>query len=258
MTDSTVSLIGATGGAGTTRLAVEIGATLARDGSAVALFDAAFATEGLSRHISGRIDTDLTKLLTDDSEQSLEAGLYDHAASQSLAGRLTLCPARAPFERMARAKTAGAAERFRDLLVEASKQFDHVLIDTPPVAANQSVAAVTSAERVAVVAPATERGVDAVQRTRGRSADVGAEVETVVANFAGETQPLRSADAVVPESETAAVEAVPASVTDTESAFAPAVANAAEVVCDVELALEFEDPGMLDFDAEKYLPDALR
>ena len=258
MTDSTTALVGATGGAGTTRLAVELGATLARDGRDVAVLDAALATEGLARHVTGRIDADLTALLTDAPDEPLETALYDHAASESLAGDLALCPARAAFERMARAKTAGAAEQFARRLDEANEQFDQVLVDAPPVAANQAVAAVTSADRVAVVAPASQRGVDALQRTRGRIADVGGEIDSVVANFATENQPLRSADAVVPESDATSVADVPASVADTESAFAPAIANAAEVACDVELGLEFEEPGLLDFDAEEYLPDALR
>jgi cellulose biosynthesis protein BcsQ len=261
MTHPTAALVGATGGAGTTRLAVELGATLARDGREVALLDAAFATEGLARHVSGRIDPDITKLLTEDesrpADRVLADGLREHPATADLAGRLELCPARAPFERMARAKTADAAQRFEDLLGEAAQEFDHVLIDTPSVAANQAVAAVTTAERVAVVAPGSERGVDAVQRTRGRVADVGASVDAVLANRADPEHPLRSADAAVPESEATSVEEVPASAPDPEAAVAPAVAHAAAVVLDAELGLEFEDAGLLDFDTEELLPDAL-
>lgn len=255
MTYSTAALVGATGGAGTTRLAVELGATLARDGRDVAILDAAFATEGLARHVAGRIDADITKLVTGD--RSLSAGLREHPATADLAGRLELCPARAPFERLARAKTAEAAQRFEELVGEAAANFDHVLIDTPPVAANQAVAAVTTAEQVAVVAPATERGVDAVQRTRGRVADVGASVDAVLANRADPDHPVESADAAIPESEETGVGAVPTSAPDPESTIAPAVANAAEVVFGAELELEFEDPGLLDFDAEELLPDAL-
>jgi cellulose biosynthesis protein BcsQ len=261
MTYLTAALVGATGGAGTTRLAVELGATLARDGREVAVLDAAFATEGLARHVAGRIDPDVTKLLTEEesrpSDRRLAGGLREHPATADLAGRLELCPARAPFERMARAKTADAAQRFEDLLDAAAEGFDHVLVDTPPVAANQAVTAVTAAERVAVVAPASERGVDAVQRTRGRVADVGASVDAVLANRADPEHPVRSADAAIPESEATNVEGVPSSAPDPEATVAPAVAHAAEVVLDVDLGLEFEDPGLLDFDAEELLPDAL-
>jgi MinD-like ATPase involved in chromosome partitioning or flagellar assembly len=255
MTHSTVTLVGATGGAGATRLAVELGATLARDGREVAVLDAAFATEGLARHLSGRIDPDVTELLADD--RPLADGLREHPATADLAGRLELCPARGPFERLARAKTADAARRFEELLAEAAETFDHVLVDAPPVAANQAVAAVTSAERVAVVAPASERGVDAVQRTRGRVADVGASVDAVVGNRADTDHPLRSADAAVPVSDATTVEDVPASAPDPETPFAPAVAHAAEVVFDAELQLEFEDDGLFDFEVEEFVPDAL-
>lgn len=255
MTRSTAALVGATGGAGTTRLAVELGATLARDGREVAVLDADFATEGLARHCSGRIDPDMTALLVE--ERPLADGLGEHPATADLAGRLELCPARAPFERLARAKTADAAQRFESLLAEAASRFDHVLVDAPPVAANQAVAAVTGAQRVAVVAPASERGVDAVQRTRGRVADVGARVDAVVANRAGPDHPLRSADAAVPTCNSSAVADAPASAPDPEATFAPAVAHAAEVVFDAELGVEFEEPGLFDFDAGELLPDAL-
>ena len=275
MTHSTAALVGATGGAGATRLAVELGATLARDGRDVAVLDVAFDTEGLARHVSGRIDPDVTELLTDDSaggDRLLSDALRDYDAASVLPGRFALCPAHAPFERMARAKTADAAQRFEELLAEAAERFDHVLVDAPPVAANQAVAAVTAAERVAVVAPASERGVGAVQRTRGRIADVGASVDAVVANRVGADHhpgdgdhPVRSADAVIPESDATSVESVPASVggrdAEPEPAFAPAVAHAAEVVFDAELGLEFEEAGLLDFDldldAEEFLPNAL-
>ncbi|WP_135824892.1 AAA family ATPase [Halorussus ruber] len=276
MAHSTAALVGATGGAGTTRLAVELGATLARDGREIAVLDAAFATEGLARHATGRIDTDLTELLVEDRSvddgrpddrlsddrpsvdgRLLSDGLREHPATADLAGRLELCPAYAPFERMARAKTADAAQRFEALVAEAAESFDHVLLDTPPVAANQSVAAVTAAEKVAVVAPADDRGVDAIQRTRGRIADVGASVDCILANLAAPEHPVESADAAIPESEVASLEEVPASAPDPGSTFAPAVAHAAEVVFDADLGLEFEDPGLLDFDADELLPDAL-
>lgn len=259
MTVTTAALVGATGGAGTTRLAVELGAMLARDGREVAVLDAAFATEGLARHVSGRVDPDLTELLTSDC--SLGEGLHEHPVTDDLPGRLELCPARAPFERLARAKTAEAAQRFESLLADAATEFDHVLVDTPPVAANQAVAAVTTAERVTVVAPASERGVDAVQRTRGRVADVGASVDAVVANRADGEHPVRSADAAIPESDREAVENLPAGVDSSDAArkteFAPAVAHAAAVVLDADLEVEFEEPELLDFDAEEFLPDAL-
>src|SRR6056297_1021762 len=113
-----------------------------------------------------RNDPDVTKLLTTDADR--EDALVDHSADMS--GRLALCPAYAPFERLARAKTPDAAERFGNLLREAADAFDYVLVDVPPVATNPAVAAVTAASRVALVTPPSARGVDAVQRTRGRLA----------------------------------------------------------------------------------------
>jgi hypothetical protein len=103
----TLALVGAVGGAGTTRTAVEFGATLARDGRDVAILDAAFATQGLADYLAGRIETDITRVVADDAD--LEAALTPVVSD--LPGTLVAAPARAPFERVARAKTAGAAER---------------------------------------------------------------------------------------------------------------------------------------------------
>jgi Mrp family chromosome partitioning ATPase len=60
----TLALVGAVGGAGTTRTAVEFGATLARDGRDVAILDAAYATQGLADYLAGRIETDITRVAT--------------------------------------------------------------------------------------------------------------------------------------------------------------------------------------------------
>ena len=60
----TLALVGAAGGIGTTRLALESGATLARTGRDIAVVDAAFDTQGLARYVEGRIEVDATALAT--------------------------------------------------------------------------------------------------------------------------------------------------------------------------------------------------
>jgi septum site-determining protein MinD len=230
------ALVGATGGAGTTRLSVELGALLAADGRSVAVLDAAFATQGLADYLSGRLDPDLTALLTDRRDAPLEDGLVD--VSPDDAGRLACCPAAAPFERLARAKSAAAAQRFESRVAAAAADFDHVLVDTPPVAANQSVAAVNAADRVVVVAPSTTRGRDAVQRLRGRLDDLGSDVDAVVATRGD----LPVADAVLPET-TAAVTAAPTCLE--EQPVATAVADVADTVFGVTPTTDV-DRGLLD------------
>jgi MinD-like ATPase involved in chromosome partitioning or flagellar assembly len=235
MSDIT-AVVGAVGGAGTTRLTVEVAATLARDGASVAILDAAYATQGLADHVQGRIDPDVTALVTED--RPLEEGVVELPVDAP--GRVACCPAYAPFERLARAKTPDAAQRLERLAETAAREYDAVLVDTPPVAANQAVAAVHVADRVAVVTPGTTRGVDALARTRDRLADVGAAVDASVATRTGETS---AADVAVPESPVTEPGAVP--VCDTsDGAFAAGVVAATEAALGVSLDVEF-DGGLL-------------
>lgn len=236
----TLSLVGVVGGAGTTRLTVEFGATLARSGRDVVLLDAAYGTQGLARHVPGTVDPDVTALVTGDA--TLADGLYEYPAD--LPGRLAVCPARAPFERLARAKAPEAAERFEGLVTEAAREFDHVLVDTPPLAANQAVAAVSATDRVAAVVPTSERGLDRLPTARDRLHDVGAPLDRVVANGLAGSATVPDADAAVPESEERSVDAVPVAA-DPDTEFAPAVATAVAACLDVDLDLSFPEEGLV-------------
>ena len=243
----TAAIVGCAGGVGATRLSIEMGATLGRAGHSVAVLDVALATQGLAGYAPGRIDPDATAVLTGSAD--LSDALVD------LGDGLSLCPAHAPFERLARAKTPAAAERFGDVLAAAERTFDYVLIDVPPVATNPAVAAVTEAARIALVAPATERGANAVQGMRGRLADVGASADAVIANEVRGEKSIGSADVAVPRSATTAPAAGPAVVAP-DAEFAPAVARATEATVDASLDLEFPEEGLLD-GVDEYLPDAL-
>lgn len=229
-----VALVGATGGAGTTRLTVEFGAILARSGRDVAIFDAALATQGLASYLPGAIDQDVTALVTDDAE--LGAVLYDHPAD--LPGRLAVAPARAPFERLARAQTAGAAQRFESHLAAASLSHDVVLVDVGPVNGNLAIAAVNGADRVAVVTPDTPRGGDGLARTRDRLDDIGVDVDSIIANW--DQQFLSKAPVAIPESDLTDPTECPACLDDPE--FGAEIAEGVETLLTVDLEIEF-DPG---------------
>ncbi|WP_129114316.1 AAA family ATPase [Halegenticoccus tardaugens] len=241
MSGTATALVGATGGAGTTRTAVELAATLARDGRNVAILDAAFATQGLAGYVEGRIDPDLTALLTDRADAPLDEALRVLALSAAVEGRVACCPVRAPFERLARAKTVAAARRFEERLAEAAETFDHVLVDVPPVAANQAIAAVAGADRVVLVAPATTRGADAIDRMRDRLLDVGTTVDGVLATRGD----LDAADASLPACEATAAADAPACL-DPGAPIARAAADAAEELLGESLDLAFEEPGLLE------------
>jgi MinD-like ATPase involved in chromosome partitioning or flagellar assembly len=233
---STAALVGATGGAGTTRLAVETATVLASAGREVGVVDAAFATQGLADHVAGRIDPDVTSLTTDAADAPLADGLYDLDADVS--GRVACAPARASFERLARAKAPAAAERFAERVAEAADRFDAVLVDVPPLATNQAVAAVDAADRVAVVAPGSTRGADAVGRARARLRDVGSPADLVVATRGD----LADADVSVPAGE-AGVEAAPTALDG--GAFGTGVADAAAALFDAEGGVERASGGLL-------------
>jgi cellulose biosynthesis protein BcsQ len=226
-TSTVTAFVGAAGGAGTTRTVVEVAGTLAASGCEVAVLDAAFATQGLSAYVEGRIDPDLTALVTDDADPDLSAGVVDidTVSGGNAPGRVAVCPAYAPFERLARAKRVESARRFESLIATAATRFDHVLLDVPPIAANQAVAAVNAADCVAVVSPASERGSEAVQQCHERLADVGSEASLVVSTRGT----LATADVSIPAVETTAPGAAPTCLGD-DGAFAAAIERVAAAV----------------------------
>ncbi|MBB6646945.1 AAA family ATPase [Halobellus ruber] len=242
---STVAaFVGATGGAGTTRTVVETAAALAADGRSVAVLDAAFATQGLADYVAGRIDPDVTQLLVDTGGSNggraadLAAALYEFDAGD-VAGEVAVCPAHAPFTRLARAKSPAAAERFESLVGTAAGRFDHVLVDVPPIAANQAVAAVNAADTVAVVAPATPRGTEGVQQCHERLADVGSGASLVVSTR-GE---LETADIAVPATDADDVASAPACLGG--GSFGAAIERVAAAVTGQELRKPDDDGGLL-------------
>ena len=245
-TGQTVALVGVAGGVGTTRTAVECAASLARAGRDAAVFDAAYVTQGLARFVDGRIDPDATALALA-PDRPLSEGLYDLPVDAD--GRVALAPAHAPFERIARAKAPEAAQAVGDRLAEAADGFDHVLVDTPPIAANQAVAAVAAADRVVLVAPSDARGADARRRMVDRLADVGAPADLTV-SVGGD---LEAADASVPDladhgsyadhSDRAGVDAAPAALGASD--VAGGVVAATEAIVDETLGVEPSNSGVL-------------
>lgn len=254
MAVESVAFVGVVGGAGTTRSALELAAILARAGRSALLLDLDFATQGLSRFVDERLDPDATQLLAD-PDVALESAVNDVALEtserasmveqESLSvqaggspaegqGRLGIVPAFAPFAAVARAKTPAAGARVDDRIQDAAESFDHVLLDVPPVVSNQAVGAVTAADRVVGVIPPTERGLDSLQRERGRVADVDSAVDQVLAVDAEEPLPA-DVDLAVPALPDSAPAYRPASI-HTSGAFTDGLAHVAASLFDVDLA----------------------
>lgn len=231
----TLALVGAVGGAGTTRTAVEMATILAQDHRSVAVLDTAVATQGLATYVDGRITADITAVAAGDA--TFEDALYE--PDYDVPGRMAFCPAHAPFERLARAKTPENARTIEAVIEDASARFDHVLVDVPPVAANQSVAALTAADRRALVVPATQHGANLLPRQQGRLRDLDAPAGAIVATRADEQFP--EADYDIPTGDPNGP-----STLSVDSGIAAAVADAVEGLVDVELDLEFDEDGLLD------------
>jgi septum site-determining protein MinD len=246
VTVSTGALVGTAGGVGTTRLAIEVGAALAADGRDGIVVDAALDTQGLGAHVSGRLDPDVSTLLTESGD--LADGLVDYPLE--VPGSLRVCPAHAPFTRVAAAKAPQAAERLADLIREATTVADHVLVDVPPLASNTAVAGAAAADRRALVVPATTRGRDALSRSRGSLADLGLSADLIVANRA-EDGSLSDADLSVPASRVTDVPERPACLAG-ESGFGSAVGELAEFMFGISMDVDLG--AGLTATARDYLP----
>ncbi|ADQ65693.1 cobq/cobb/mind/para nucleotide binding domain-containing protein [Halogeometricum borinquense DSM 11551] len=245
-TETTIAaFVGATGGAGTTRCTLEVATALAADGADVGVFDAAFATQGLAAHIPGQIEPDLTALLTEEADAPLSEGLT--TLDVETAGRVAVSPAFAPFERFARAKTPDAAQRFETRLSAAADRFDYVLVDVPPVASNQAIAAVNVADQSIVVAPGTTRGADAVQQMRTRLTHVGSEATLVVSTRGT----FEGADCDVPETDATEPESVPSCLGD-DAAFTTAIVELTAAAVGRDVSEAFEGGGLLS-GVERYV-----
>ncbi|MFB6268063.1 MAG: ParA family protein [Halodesulfurarchaeum sp.] len=239
-----VALVGVVGGAGTTRTAIELAGALAQSGRSALVFDLDFATQGLAHHVEGRIDVDAVALLAD-----TEPGLAEAVREWEVPGpgRLGVVPAYAPFTEIATGKAREAAMRVEGRIDEAAADFDHVLLDVPPVVSNQAVAGVTAADRVVAVVPPTDRGTDALQRERGRLADVGAVLDGAVAVGASDGDEVPDADWTLPALPAGAPERRPATVHG-GGAFTDAVATLAEALFDVSLDIDNQDRGASTLD----------
>lgn len=229
MGSESLALLGAAGGVGTTRLSIEAGAALAVDGADAIVIDAALATQGLAAYLPGRIDPDLTTALVDDLD--LDAACQEYPLD--LPGRLRVCPAYAPFTRLAEAQTPDHAERFGAFIEAGIDDADAVIIDVPPLASNIAVAGVAAADRIGVVTEPTDRGRDALSRCRGRVADGGDDVDFVVGNHVTE-ESVTDADVRIPESRVTDIPETP-TVVEGDDGFGPGIESLVDAGLDRRL-----------------------
>lgn len=227
-----VAFVGVVGGAGTTRSVIELGGVLARGGRSALVLDLDLATQGMERFIDDSMDPDAASLLAD-PDVPLADAVHDWQVEGS--GRLGVVPAFAPFAKVANAKTPAAGRRVGDRIEEALEAFDHVLLDVPPIASNQSVGAVHAAASVAAVIPPTDRGVDSLQRERGRIADVDTELDHVIAVGTDPERAPSDADHAIPSLSSDEPPYNPVSI-ESSGGFTAQVAAVADAIFEVDVA----------------------
>lgn len=251
-----VALVGATGGSGTTRTAVELATSVARNSLSVLVIDAAFATQGLSEFVTGRITPDVTTLITAEPSTPVQSSTVQPSSiaeaiqsdenrteSSNSPGTIEFLPSYAPFERIARAKTPAAAERFEELAEEASEWYDIILLDVPPVAANQAIAAVTVADTVVGITPGSEHGRDALVRLRERLADLDTALDASICVDLHDTGPISTTDHSIPQTEYA-LSAAPTCLTDDR--YGEALVDVAAACLGYSFDIEFDSSGVTD------------
>ncbi|WP_435196577.1 ParA family protein [Natronomonas sp. EA1] len=216
-THRTLAFVGATGGAGTTRLTLETASLLSEVGD-VCVVDAAFDTQGMARYLPDRLDPDATQVAL--GEASLEEALVAFEG-------VDVCAARAPVERLARAKTPEAGERYGRIIEGAADAYDFVLVDVPPVASNPAFGALDAVAARAIVAPA--RAPEALARTRDRLADIEAYAAHTVLTRTDEGP----ADVTLPEA--------PSEVPAETGAFATALRKLTNELFGTEFTVESSD-----------------
>jgi Flp pilus assembly protein, ATPase CpaE len=159
-----VACVGATGGVGTTRTAVELARLAAEHAHTPLLVDTAVATQGLARLLVETPASDLCDALAEPE------GLELDAIAVELPSGLELVAADAPLCAIApalRAEAAGALDR---AIGEAAAVHPLVVIDVPPVATNLAIAGITSADAILLLHRAGDR--EAVRRGRELIADL--------------------------------------------------------------------------------------
>lgn len=222
---TTTAFVGATGGAGTTRLTIECATLCAASGADVAVLDLAIDTQGIASYTDAALDPELTAVLTEDApiDQAMVT------LSTSTTGTVSLCPSRASVVQIAAAKTEDAADQLMPVIDQLSTEYDWLLLDIPPAVHNLALAGLQAADSRLVVTPATQCGADALRRMEGRFRDLDCDLSGVIATFDETASPVQRADTTIPAFEVTAPDAVP-SILDADASYQPLFTDLLDLV----------------------------
>lgn len=191
-----LALVGAAGGAGTTRLAVETAGRITARGETAVLVDTDFATQGLAEYVPGQFPTDIVGALCDQRPiETVTSPLsVDHTPPPQAA------PSFAGLSRVATALETDAAAHLSEELSALTDTYEHVLVDTPMPVTNPAIAAVAAADTVGVVFPRSVRGIESLHRTAGFLNDIDVAAGVQLSNACRQPSPPEDpADIAVPE-----------------------------------------------------------
>ncbi|MDR9445231.1 MAG: cellulose synthase operon protein YhjQ/BcsQ [Haloquadratum sp.] len=159
-----VACVGATGGVGTTRTAVELARLAQLHDQQPLVVDTAVATQGLARLLIETPPLDLCGALAAPDTLDLEA------IAVELPTGLTIVPIDAPLCAVAPALSAEAATALDRAIARAAAARPLVIVDVPPVATNLAVAGIARADVILLMHRAGDR--EAVRRGRELIADL--------------------------------------------------------------------------------------
>ena len=140
-----VACVGATGGVGTTRTAVELARLATAHDRRPLLVDTAVATQGLARLLPTTPGVDLCGALSDTDVVDLDA------IAVELPSALQIVAIDAPLCSVTTALTPQAAATLTDAIAHAAATHPLVIIDVPPVATNLAIAGLISADEILLV-----------------------------------------------------------------------------------------------------------
>ncbi|QZA89392.1 AAA family ATPase [Salinarchaeum sp. IM2453] len=218
----TAAFTGVVGGVGTTRVAIETAGVLAAQGHAAAVLDVNFSTQGLAGYVDAPLEADMMDALIDPS--CTKEGIC--TIEKPVDGKLGVIPAFGPLSKIAEASKTEHAQQLDAVIEQMPPEYDFIIIDTPPVATNPSLAGITAADDIVAITQDTQRGIDGLRRMHERLSDIDVDVDKQIITFTDNSSFIDNPTAAIPELPPTDPNSVPVTIHGTHSSEFSSVAEA--------------------------------